>query len=141
MGETPHDLFYQFILIDLYRKSTFSMKNKGLCDRFFMTSEYEKNDKILWVIVDNLFVHMMKSRILPINLCTEFPPCQSIDVCTCLRLCLFVDGSFVSFAVDVVHYNRQFCPVESMRSPLDGDATVGTQHPAHDVSHGVLTLL
>ena len=86
MGETPHDLFYRSILIDLYGKSSFSMKNKGLCDRFFMMSEYEKNDKILWVIVDNLFVHMMKSRILPINLCTEFPPCQSIDVCICLRL-------------------------------------------------------
>ena len=89
MGETPHDLFYQPILIDLYGKSSFLIKNKGLCDRFFMTSEYEKNDKILWVIVDNLFVHMMKSRILPINLCTEFPPCQSIDVCICLCLLSF----------------------------------------------------
>ena len=86
MGETPHDLFYQPILIGLYGKSSFLIKNKGLCDQFFMTSEYEKNDKILWVIVDNLFEHMMKSRILPINLCTDFPPCHTIDVCICLRL-------------------------------------------------------
>ena len=61
MGETPHDLFYQFILIDLYGKSSFLMRNKGLRDQFFMTSEYEKNGKIFWVIVDNVFVHMMKS--------------------------------------------------------------------------------
>ena len=61
VGETPHNLFYQFILIDLYGKSSFSMKNKGLRDGFFMTSEYEKNEKIFWVIVDNLFVHMIKS--------------------------------------------------------------------------------
>ena len=39
----------------------FSMKNKSLCDQFFMTSEYEKNGKIFWVIVDNVFVRMMKS--------------------------------------------------------------------------------
>ena len=61
MGETSHNLFYQFILIDLYGKSSFSIKNKGLRDQFFMTSEYEKNEKILMTIVDNLFVHMMKS--------------------------------------------------------------------------------
>ena len=61
MRETSHNLLYEFILIDLYGKSSFSMKNKGLRARFFMTSEYEKNEKILRVIVDNLFVHMMKS--------------------------------------------------------------------------------
>ena len=42
VGETPHDLFYRSILIDLYGKSSFLMNNKGLCDQFFMTSEYEK---------------------------------------------------------------------------------------------------